>query len=136
MIIFKILDKCIDIATAVEHYKSRLFYNPKEIVYNAQLAFTVIGGFISVAKISLYSYRIYLNCTGDKSRDKCYAYDDFNPGMQSIKVVFEAFPKFRLCSLSDKEVKESIDTWHVDGWKDRLETTVKLVTNLNSGKLG
>ena len=86
-----IRDKYVDIATAVEYHKGNLFHKPKESVYRALLAFTVIGGIISVVRIFLYVWRAYLNCTGSKGYDKCY--DDFNLGTQSIKVVLEAFPQ-------------------------------------------
>lgn len=92
MILFEILDKYVDIAAAVEYHKGRLFYNPNESVYRALLAFTIIGGIISfIIRIPLYVWRIYLNCTGNKSYDKCY--DDFSLGTQSIKVILEVFPQ-------------------------------------------
>lgn len=91
MIIYEILDKFVDIATAVEYHKGNLFLKPKDSVYRALLAFTIIGGFISVFRISLYVWRIYLNCSSEKSYDKRYA--DLDMGMQSIKVALEAFPQ-------------------------------------------
>ena len=91
-IVYETLDKSVDIATAVEYYRGRLFYNPNESVYRALLAFTIIGGIISfIIRIPLYVWRIYLDCKGNKSYDK--RYDDLNLGTQSIKVVLEAFPQ-------------------------------------------
>lgn len=49
---YEILDKVFDILTAVEYYKGRLFYNPKESVYEALLTFAIIGCFISIADAS------------------------------------------------------------------------------------
>lgn len=91
MILFEALDKYVDIATAVEYHKGKLFYKPKESVYTALLVFTIFGCIISAAKIFLCCCRIYLNCTGNKSYDK--RYDGFNLGTQSIKVMLEAFPQ-------------------------------------------
>ena len=91
MILFEALDKYVDIATAVEYHKGKLFYKPKESVYTALLVFTIFGCIISAAKIFLCRCRIYLNCTGNKSYDK--RYDGFNLGTQSIKVMLEAFPQ-------------------------------------------
>ena len=91
MIIYEILDKLVDIATAVEYYKGRLFYNPKEPVYTALLAFVIIGCIISAARISLYVWRIYLKCSEDESYEK--RYDDLDIGIHMVKVIFEAFPQ-------------------------------------------
>ena len=91
MIIYEILDKFVDIATAVEYHKGKLFHKPKDSVYRALLAFTIIGGIISLLRICLYVWGIRLNCSGNKSYDKLY--DDLNMAMQSIKVILEAFPQ-------------------------------------------
>lgn len=91
MILFEALDTYVDVATAVEYHKGKLFYKPKESMYTALLVFTIIGCIISAAKILLCGCRIYLNCTGNKSYDK--RYDGFNLGTQSIKVMLEAFPQ-------------------------------------------
>lgn len=91
LIIYEIADKYVDIATAVEYHKGKLFIKPKDSVYRALLAFTIIGGIISLFRISLYVWRIYLNCSSEESHDK--RYDDFDMGMQSIKVALEAFPQ-------------------------------------------
>ena len=91
MFLFEALDKYVDIATAVEYHKGKLFYKPKESVYTALLVFTIFGCIISAAKIFLCCCRIYVNCTGNKSYDK--RYDGFNLGTQSIKVMLEAFPQ-------------------------------------------
>ena len=93
MILYEIADKYVDIVTTVEYYKGRLFPETKESVFKALLAFTVIGGFISVAKISLYVWRIRLNCTDNVNESDEKSYDDFDLGMQSIKVILEAFPQ-------------------------------------------
>ena len=91
LIVFEVLDKYVDIATAVEYYKGRLFYKPEESVYEALLVFTIFGCIISSIRISLYVWRIYYNCTSNESDEKCY--DDCNLGTQSIKVILEAFPQ-------------------------------------------
>ena len=91
LIIYEILDKFVDIATAVEYHKGKLFHKPKDSVYRALLAFTIIGGIISFFRICLYVWRIYLNCSSDERYDK--RYDDLDMGMQSIKVALEAFPQ-------------------------------------------
>ena len=91
LIIYEILDKYVDTATAVEYHKGKLFHKPKDSVYRALLAFTIIGGIISLLRICLYVWGIRLNCSGNKSYDKLY--DDLNMAMQSIKVILEAFPQ-------------------------------------------
>lgn len=91
MILYEIPDKYVDIATAVEYYKGRLFHTKKESVYRALLAFTVIGCFISVTKISLCVWRIYLKYKGNESYEKCY--DVLSLGAHSVKVILEAFPQ-------------------------------------------
>lgn len=63
----------------------------KESVYRALLAFTVIGCFISVTKISLCVWRIYLKYKGNESYEKCY--DVLSLGAHSVKVILEAFPQ-------------------------------------------
>ena len=45
LIIYEILDKYVDTATAVEYHKGKLFHKPKDSVYRALLAFTIIGCF-------------------------------------------------------------------------------------------
>ncbi len=90
MIAYEILDKIVDIATAVEYYKGR-FDSRKGSVYEALLAFVIIGSIISTARISLYVWGIFLNCKNDDSQDKRYDYIDL--GMHSVKVIFEAFPQ-------------------------------------------
>ena len=90
MIIYEILDKFVDIATAVEYHKGKLFHKPKDSVYRALLAFTIIGCFISFFRICLYVWRIHLNCFFEENYDK--RYDDLDMAMQSIKVAQEAFP--------------------------------------------
>lgn len=90
-IIYEALDKFVDIATAVEYHKGKLFIKPKDSVYRALLAFTIIGGIISSFRILLYGWRIYLNCSSEERYDK--RYDDFDMGMQSIKVALEVFPQ-------------------------------------------
>lgn len=91
MILYEIPDKYVDIATAVEYHKGRLFHKPKESVYRALLAFTVIGCFISVTKISLCVWRIYLKYTGNESYEK--RYHVLSLGAHSVKVILEAFPQ-------------------------------------------
>ena len=90
MIVYEILDKFTDIATAVVYYRGR-FESRKESVYEALLAFTIIGGIISAVRISLYIWRIHLNRKNDESRDKVY--DNLDLGVISVKVVLEAFPQ-------------------------------------------
>ena len=80
LIIYGILDKFVDIATAVEYHKGKLFLKAKDSVYRALLAFTIIGGIISLFRISLYVWRIYLNCSSEESCDK--RYDDFDMGIR------------------------------------------------------
>ena len=91
LITHEILDKFVDIATAVEYHKGKLFHKPKDSVYRALLAFTIIGCFISFFRICLYFWGIYLDCCSKESHDK--RYDDFDMAMQSIKVILEAFPQ-------------------------------------------
>ena len=91
LIIYEILDKYVDTATAVEYHKGKLFHKPKDSVYRALLAFTIIGCFISFFRICLYFWGIYLDCCSKESHDK--RYDDFDMAMQSIKVILEAFPQ-------------------------------------------
>ncbi|KAJ7394733.1 hypothetical protein OS493_000561 [Desmophyllum pertusum] len=77
--------------TTVEYYKGRLFYNPKESAYKALLYSTIIGCIISAVRMSLYVWRICLNRRNDESHDKLY--DDLCIGINSMKVVLEAFPQ-------------------------------------------
>jgi len=91
LVVFEGLDKYVDIAAAEAYYKGRLFYKPKESVYEALLVFTIFGGVISLIRISLYVWRIYLNYKCNGSDEK--RYDDCNLGTQSIKVILEAFPQ-------------------------------------------
>ena len=91
LIIYEVLDKIVDIATAVEYHKGKLFHKSKDSVYRALLAFTIIGGIISCFRIFLYGWRICLNCRSEESYDR--RYDDLDMGMQSMKVILEAFPQ-------------------------------------------
>ena len=59
LIVFEVMDKLIDGATAVEYYKGRLFYNPKESVYLALLFFVTLGCFISLRRIYLYFCQLH-----------------------------------------------------------------------------
>lgn len=72
MIVYEILDKTVDIIAANKYYKGWFFYNPKKSVYEALLAFVIIGCIISALRIPLYVWRICLNCKNDKSQDKRY----------------------------------------------------------------
>lgn len=91
LIVFEVLDKYVDVATAVAYHKGRLFYKPKESVYAALLVFTIFGCIISFIRISLYVWRLICLCTSNESDEK--RYDDCNLGTQSIKVILEAFPQ-------------------------------------------
>ena len=93
MIVYEILDKAVDIATAVEYFEGRLFYETKESVYESLLAFVIIGGIISILRISLYVWRILLNYRDDEDESHEKRYDDLDIGMHMAKVVFEAFPQ-------------------------------------------
>ena len=96
MILYEILDKTVDIATAVVYYKGR-FDSRKESVYEALLAFVIIGCIISTARIFLYIWGIILMYKNDESQDK--RYDDLELGMHAVKVVFEAFPQSVLANF-------------------------------------
>lgn len=91
MIVYEILDKAIDIAITVEYYNGRLFYNPTESVYRALLYSMITGCIISVARISLYVWRICLNRRNEENHDKVY--DNLDLGINSVKVILEAFPQ-------------------------------------------
>lgn len=93
MIVYEVLDKIVDIATAVEYFKGRLFYETKESVYEALLAFVIIGGIISILRISLYVWRIVLNYRDDEDERHEKRYDDLDIGIHIAKVVLEAFPQ-------------------------------------------
>ena len=96
LIVFEVTDKLIDGATAVEYYKGRLFYNPKESVFVALLVFVILGCFISLGRIYLYFYQLHHSIKvlhpieGDDFEDR---YDKKSLQISALKVVCEAFPQ-------------------------------------------
>lgn len=96
MIVFEILDKIVDFSIALEYYKG-MFDSRKDTVYGVLLAFTIIGSIISVARISLYIWRIFLNCKDDESHEKLY--EDLNLLVISLKDVLAGLPKSTTASF-------------------------------------
>ena len=78
------------------NFKGR-FDTRKESVYEAPLAFVIIGCIISTARISLDVWGICLVYKNDESQDK--RYDDLDLGMHAVKVVLEAFPQSVLANF-------------------------------------
>ena len=91
LIIYEILDKVVDIAITLEYSKRGLFSHPVESVYRALLYSTITGFCISVVRIPLYLWRIHLNRRNGQNHEKLY--NDLDLGVNSLKVLLEAFPQ-------------------------------------------
>lgn len=89
-IVYEVTDKVFDVLTVVEYHKEKLFDHPKEPVYNALLAFTIIGCLVSFARICLYIWKMFCIDEDESDLDRYYQYSIC---VHAVKVIIEVFPQ-------------------------------------------
>ena len=91
MIFYEGLDKFVDISVVTSYGDGNITDDPKDSVHKALIGFFIMGLLLSIQRVLLYLWRIYLYRADDNSLDESRI--PANLWMSFAKVWLEAFPQ-------------------------------------------